>query len=255
MSNVANAQDLYGENGTGANYESSFTFKAGINENVYVKDWALEDDENGCKLRINFYQAVDGKSKDEWSVMNQVFYFPKPGEGKVGITQGRLQVFVKSVAAFVEQFVPVDQAVERYKAVLAKYNISGFDLEDTSVRNDQLKKLIRGWFDLIQPKFNTKGTLVCGYQAPREKDGEIKQYLAVAKYGQNDWWEPPFRTNGKTTVPTAKIDGFKTEDDKKYNFWSYEQQKSEKKENPHDEVVPQAEGLKPIANINTQEEW
>jgi hypothetical protein len=242
MSNVANAQDLYGENGTGANYESSFTFKAGVNENVYVKDWVLEDNENGTNLRINFYQAVDGKSKDEWSVMSQVLYFPKGV-----LTSKRLKVLVQSIGAFVEQFVPVTDAAKRYNDVLAKYNIQGFDLEDDAVRNDQLKKLVRGWFDLISPKFNTKGTLVCGYQAPREKDGEVKQYLAVAKYGQNDWWEPPFRTNGKTSVPAAKVDGFKDESDKKYNFWSYTRQETQKSENPHNEVVQ--------AKPEVQEEW
>lgn len=205
-----NATEMYG--GTGG---KSFSFAPGLNKNVYVKDWALEDSEAGVSLKINFTQSVDGVPKDQWSVITQTLYFPK-GQ----ITEGRLKVFIGSLGAFVEQFVSKDQAMERYKAAIQKSNITSFDLENDANRNNQLKSIVRAWFDLIQPQFGRAGTLVCGYTAPKEKDGELKQYLTVARYGQDNWWKCPFRTGADETLPPERVE-FANPADAKYNYWSF----------------------------------
>ena len=99
----------------------------------------------------------------------------------------------------------------------------GVDHDDST----KIKKKINFQGIRLKGLFQLEGTLVCGYGAPKQSGDEIKQYLTPAKYGQGGCYKSAFRTNNDEELPSEKTDGFKDDNDKKYNYWSYTRTKKE----------------------------
>lgn len=233
MSDVANNQ----QNGAVDDYFGSgknYTLKSGVNKDVKVKSWSIESNERDGKtsyyLKLVYVHPQQGVDPEEWSTINELINFPGVRLNKTEVDKNTLKYgFINPLRGFIENFASTDEVKERFVAVLGKLGIKDFDLVDTNNLNKQLETLVRGWFDLAEKKglYQLEGTLVCGYGTPKQSGDEIKQYLTPAKYGAQGCYKPAFRTNNDEELPAEKTDGFSSDSDKKYNYWSYTRTKKE----------------------------
>lgn len=217
--------------GSGSNY----TLKAGANKGVKVKSIAVEEKEtDGVVSRwvnIVYVHPQPEVPEDDWSEMKETIFFPKPYQGETTVNKDSLKYgFLNPMIGFFENFSSKDAIKERFAAVLSKLGVTDFTFDNVETLHTQLKTLFNGWFDLVKGGiYNVEGTLICGYKAPKEVDGETKQYLQVASYGQSGCYKSAFRTNNSEELP-AEQTVFSNEKDRKYKYWSYSRTKSESQE-------------------------
>lgn len=222
--------------GSGGNY----TFKAGVNHNVKLKSWSIEKNEKEGKtsfyLKLTYVQPTQGVEEKDWSTINELLNFPGFPQGKSEVNKNTVKYgFVSPISAFITNFATKEEVNERIKAVFQKLGITDFVFTDEAVLHGQLETLVKGLFSLVETKglFQLEGTLVCGFANPKiDAEGNVKQYLQPAKYGQSGCYKHAFRTNNDEELPSEKTGGFKDDNDKKYNYWSYTRTKSETSSTP-----------------------
>lgn len=207
---------------------SKYTLKPGVNKDVKVKSWSIEANEKEGKksyyLKITYVHPQPGVDPENWSTINELINFPNIPQGKTEINPKTVMYgFMNPIKGFVDNFATVEERNERILAVFAKLGISDFDFTNETTFNSQAETMVKGLFDLIEKKglFQLEGTLICGFGAPKEVNGETKQYLQPGKYGTGGVYKPAFRTNNDEKLYPEKTSGFKDDTDKKYNYWSY----------------------------------
>lgn len=246
MSDVTNnpnqsaADDYFGSG-------KQFTLKAGLNQNVKVKGWSIEKNDNNGKistyLKLTYVHPQAGVDPEEWSTMNELLNFPSVRLNKTEVDKNTVKYgFINPLRGFIENFAPTEEVKQRFVDVLGKLGIKDFDLVDVNNLTTQLETLVKAWFDLAEKKglFQLEGTLVCGFGAPKtDNEGNTKQYLTPAKYGAQGCYKPAFRTNNDTELPAEKT-VFTDDNDKKYNYWSYTRASNKSSEPAQPAATPAA---------------
>lgn len=204
------------------------TLKPGPNPGVKVKAWAVKTNTDATTgreskyLQITYIHPQTDCPPEEWSEMNELINFPGPKQGETTVNPKLVKMFVSTINSFTQNFVTKEESNARLLAIFAKLGISDFNFEDVSVLSTQLETLVNGFFDLSKAVvFAKEGTLVCGYGAPRTKEGKTVQYLQPMKYGQGGIWQNAFRTSNNTEIPAERTGGFASETEQKYQYWSY----------------------------------
>ena len=214
---------------------SNYTIKSGVNHGVKVKAWSIESNENNgvtsYYLKITYVHPQKDVPEDEWSTISELISFPGKALGATTINKNTIKYgFINPLRGFLGNFVEDAAIKQRFGEVFAKLGVTDFNMEDQDTFNNQAKEMVNGLFALAKNNiFSMEGTLVCGYGAPREYKGEIKQYLTPHKYGQSDCYKPAFRTNNDEELPVEKVN-FSDEKSKKYNYWSYTREQTKPKQ-------------------------
>lgn len=243
LNNMSEVQNEYLVGGT-----SNFTLKAGLNQNVKVKGWSIEKNDNNGKtntyLKLTYVHPQAGVDPEDWSTMNELLNFPGFPLNKTEVNKNTVKYgFMSPLTGFIMNFGSKDEVNERIKAVFEKLGITGFDLLDEKALHTQLEAMVRGLFDIAEKKglFQLEGTLVCGFSAPKtDNEGNTKQYLTPAKYGAQGCYKPAFRTNNDTELPSEKT-VFTDDNDKKYNYWSYTRASNKSSEPAQPAATPASE--------------
>lgn len=220
----------------------NYTIKAGVNQDIKVKSWSIESNENNGKtsyyLKITYVHPQQGipEPEDGWSTISELISFPHKALNADTINKNSVKYgFINPLRGFLSNFVDAESIKQRFAEVFQKLGIKDFDLENEDNFNTQAKEMVNGLFALAKDSiFNISGVLVCGYTAPREVDGKVKQYLTPHKFGQSGCYKSAFRTNNDEELPAEKVN-FTDDTDKKYNYWSYTRTTSSK---PKEDVAP-----------------
>ncbi len=207
----------------------NMTFLPGATPNVKVKSWSIETNVDATTgreskyLKIVYVHPQPQVDPEEWSTMNELINFPGVPQGQTTVNPKMVKMFVSTINKFTQNFATKDESNDRLLAIFAKLQISDFTFDDVTVLNTQLETLVNGFFDLASKKGlnSVEGTLICGYGLPKEKEGKTTQYLTPMKYGTGGVWDVAFRTSNNTAMPAEKTGGFNTDQEKKYQYWSY----------------------------------